>query len=89
MRFTVTWIPSAEGRLAKIWLEASDRGAIAKAANQIDRELRRNADTAGEGRFETERILFVPPLAIIYDVSVEDRLATVFAAFLAHEEGGL
>jgi hypothetical protein len=39
MRFTVTWHPSAERELAENWLKATDRRAVADAANTIDQLL--------------------------------------------------
>ena len=81
MRFTVTWSEDAECRLAEIWLAASDRRTVTEATSRIDDELGRHADTVGEGRSATRRIFFVPPLAIEFRVSTDDRLATVFAVW--------
>lgn len=39
MRFTVSWLRSAELELAQLWLNAEDRTALASAANEIDRLL--------------------------------------------------
>lgn len=78
MRFTVTWTEDAECALARIWLAADARRAVAEASDHIDHELRRHADTSGEERFAGKRIFFVPPLAVFYDISTEDRIATVF-----------
>ncbi len=36
MNYTVVWRPSAERTLAQIWTAATDRQAIADAANLID-----------------------------------------------------
>lgn len=78
MKFTVTWSKDAESELAKLWFAATDRLAIAEASDRIDNVLRWHADTAGEERSLTRRIFFVPPLAVEYRISMDDRLATVF-----------
>lgn len=78
MKFTVVWLPSAKNWLAEIWLTAPDRGVITIATNQIDQKLKFNADTAGEGRSDGVRILIVSPLSVYFEVSTEDRIATVF-----------
>jgi hypothetical protein len=36
MKYTVVWKPSAEKRLAEIWMASSDRQRIADAADRID-----------------------------------------------------
>ena len=81
MTFTVLWKPTAERELTQLWLAAADRQAIAEAADRIDAELRRAADSVGESRSGDVRILIVPPLAVYFDVSPADRLATVFAVW--------
>jgi hypothetical protein len=40
MRCTLTWLPSADSRLAAIWNNASNRQAISDAANLIDHYLK-------------------------------------------------
>lgn len=81
MKFTVTWSEDAKRKLMELWIAAADRRAITDATNRIDTELRRHADTAGEERSTTRRIFFAPPLAIEFRISMDDRLATVFAVW--------
>jgi plasmid stabilization system protein ParE len=79
MRFAVTWTPSAEQDLADLWLNASDRDAVRAAADEIDARLQRNPLHEGQARANPTRILHVPPLAVLFDVSVPDRLVNVWA----------
>ncbi|MEX0717864.1 MAG: hypothetical protein WD066_14820 [Planctomycetaceae bacterium] len=48
MRFTVTWHPTAQAELARIWLGSDQRPAIARAANEIDQALSTAPDQKGE-----------------------------------------
>lgn len=71
MRFTVTWHPAAEAELAEIWLRASDRSSVTRAANAIDQALGAKPLEEGE-EFYGDRIFVVPPLAVTYSVSEQD-----------------
>jgi hypothetical protein len=77
MRYTVAWLPSAQNVLADIWNRASDRRAVADAANRIDAELRTDAHQKGRPLGGQRRDLRVAPLGVIFTVSPADRLATV------------
>jgi hypothetical protein len=84
MIFTVVWILTAEGRLARIWNTAPHRNAVAQAADQIDALLKRDPLGVGESRFGSVRVLHVPPLAVHYDVSEMDRLVRVLRVWRTH-----
>ena len=71
MRFTVTWHPTAEAELAKIWLQASDQTSVTQAANEIDQALATQPLSQGE-EFYGDRIFVVLPLAVTYTVSEPD-----------------
>jgi hypothetical protein len=73
MIYTVVWKPIAEQRLTKLWIAASNRQSVADATNRIDQRLRREPDQQGESRDAKRRILFVPPLAVLYRVEDDDR----------------
>jgi plasmid stabilization system protein ParE len=76
MRFTVTWHPSAEEELAKIWVRSTDRAAIAQAANLIDQLLTANPTAQGED-FYGDRLLVVLPLAVTFTISEPDRAVRI------------
>jgi hypothetical protein len=78
VRFTVTYLPSPEQDLASIWVNAADRQAIADAANAIDALLADDPLGVGESRTGITRILIVEPLAVLYDVIVDDRRVSVW-----------
>jgi len=77
MKYTVTWKPDAEAELAAIWNAATDRSAIAQAANKIDHLLATNPAEQGESRTQSIRILFVEPIGIFFDVNDADLLVSV------------
>ena len=76
MIFTVVWLPAALGKLAGFWVNGPDRQAVADASNEIGRLLRIDAQARGLPFFE-RRMLAVAPLAVTFDVSLDDRLVTV------------
>jgi hypothetical protein len=76
VRFTVTATTSATNELAEIWLRAADCNAVQEASDNIDDLLR--SDPLGVGiPSEPDRIFFVPPLGVVYDVKVADRMVTI------------
>lgn len=81
MNFTVTWTPSAESDLAAVWLAAPDRTAVARAAHEIESHLRVAPLELGESRESSvNRIVFWPPLAVLFDVVLDDQI--VFVRFV-------
>ena len=76
MKYTVAWMPSAQDELTKIWLAASDRQAVADAADAIDQELATDADQKGTP-YGTRRLFDIHPLVVSFKVSPDDRLVTV------------
>ena len=81
MTYTVLWSPDAENDLAAIWLAAKDRADITDASDQIDALLRQDAHLQGEARHGRLRILFIPPLAIDFEVIQDDRIARVLTVW--------
>ena len=79
MKWTVGWSPFALNQLAELWLAASDREAITQAVDEIDRQLRLDPLTQGESRTAGRRILFLPPLVVIFEVVEPDRKVSVLA----------
>ncbi|MEX2139528.1 MAG: hypothetical protein WD894_09725 [Pirellulales bacterium] len=72
MKYTVVWKPAAERHLMEIWMRASDRDAVARAADDLDAALTHNADQQGESREEGVRVTFAAPLGINFEVSAAD-----------------
>ena len=79
MKFTVVWSCEAEDDLAELWLDAETRAEIVAAAREVDDALREDAHLLGERRYSRFRVLYSDPLAVDFEVKVEDRIVRVIA----------
>ncbi|MBI1831026.1 MAG: hypothetical protein HYR84_06200 [Planctomycetes bacterium] len=77
MKFSTDW-QAVENDLAAIWVNAANRQDISDAANLIERVLRNDPLNAGEAREGNTRILIIQPLAVLYDVIVDDCRVVVW-----------
>jgi plasmid stabilization system protein ParE len=76
-RFTVVWQAQAHDDLAEIWVSGNRRAAVTAAAHQIDSDLRTDADIKGLPCDPGTRHFFVPPLLVVYDINLDDRIVRV------------
>ncbi len=81
MKYTVAWVPAALIELATIWNDADDRGEVAAASDEIDKQLAMAPLSVGESRGGNARIVFAGPLGIDYEVVEDDRMVTVLAVW--------
>ncbi|MEK6261205.1 MAG: hypothetical protein AABP62_21605 [Planctomycetota bacterium] len=79
MKFTVVWMRHLELKLAKIWNEAPDRQAVTNAVDVIDRQLSFDAMRQGRPTGDGLRVLTKKPIEVLFEVSVDDRIARVIA----------
>lgn len=79
IRYTVTATRKAEGDLARLWLQATDRNAISKASDTIDQLLRNDAPQRGCDAGRGFRQLIVSPLVIEFTVEEHDRQVTIWS----------
>jgi len=75
--YIVRWKRSALNRMTELWLDAADRSAITDAVAEIDRLLANNPLHAGESRSEQDRVLFVPPLGVFFEVGGTSHVVQV------------
>lgn len=77
--FELLWAPEAVDELAALWTQADSnlRQAITAAAHQIDQALQTDPLNQGESRARDERVLFVVPLGVTYDVDAVRRVVRV------------
>ena len=66
MNFTVTWTREALRQLLDLWTSATDPDAVDAATLRIDHTLSTDAHQQGESRIDPVRILFDPPLAVLF-----------------------
>jgi hypothetical protein len=76
-RYTVVWHQRARELLAEIWLQSSERSAIAAAGDAIDRQLAVDPQLKGIPAFGRIRKLVIPPLNCLFHVEADDRIAHV------------
>jgi hypothetical protein len=76
-RYTVAWHQAAHDELAQLWMEAPDRGALERAANAIDRQLKDDATDKGTPIPDDLRQLTVPPLRVLFAISQPDRIVRI------------
>jgi hypothetical protein len=81
MSYLVTWRPSAEQHLARLWMNATDRKALTLAADTIDADLARDPFAVGESRSGAIRIYIVSPLAVYYTVDAASQQVFVWAVW--------
>lgn len=78
MKYTVQWSRRALDAVAQLWLDNSDqRAEITQATATVDRILLMNPHEQGESRADDRRILFVPPLVVIFRAQADHNLVRV------------
>jgi len=77
MPFRVLWTPYAEERLADYLQNDPEPHILAGVARQIDRILVGNPATFGESRYDTNRIAFMYPLGVQFEVMDDVRTVIV------------
>jgi hypothetical protein len=75
--YRVDWIPYARALLASAWLGASNRNAVTRAQNAIDKALA--VDPKGQGRELSEGLWKIErlPLAAYYEIDESSGTVTV------------
>ena len=76
MRWTVVWLPFAQGQLANLWMSAPDRQAVTASSDRIDRELAEDADQKGTPLWPF-RMLVDDPLSVLFTVDPGDCMVYV------------
>jgi hypothetical protein len=77
MNFLVTWTRYALRQFHDMWTTATDPDAVDAAATRINQTLTTNADQQGESREGDVRILFDPPLAVLFVADVDIGVAYI------------
>ncbi len=78
MNYSVDWTPEADARLAEVWLNhPAARQAITEAQDRIDRLLAADPLRHAQSQVEGLYTLDEPPLRAQYEISEDERHATV------------
>lgn len=66
----VRWTPTARKELTALWVEAdsAQRHLVTAAAYAIDQRLKVDPQLQGESRSNSRRVLFEPPLGVLFRV---------------------
>lgn len=80
MIFFVVWTQAALNELADLWVRGDSilRKQITAAANAIDEELKLKPDEKGESRGNDDRVFFVYPLGVQFDIDHSRSTVRVF-----------
>ncbi len=71
MTYTVNWTRHALRQFQDMWTTATDPDAVDEAATRIGQTLTTDADQRGESREDDVRILFDPPLVVLFVPDVD------------------
>ena len=78
MKYSVQWGRLALEALARIWLDnPAQRAEITQATATTDQLLQVDPQTQGESRDSGRRIVFVPPLVIVFRVETVRRVVRI------------
>ncbi len=80
MIFIVTWTRHALRQFHDMWTTATDPDAVDDAVTRIDHAPTTDADQKGESREDDVRILFDPPLAVLFVADVDVGVVDVVSA---------
>jgi ParE toxin of type II toxin-antitoxin system, parDE len=77
--FQVEWDQDALDELATLWTKANpdERQALTAASHTIDQRLKTDPRSEGESRAEDRRVMFVPPLVVIFQIEDDSQTALV------------
>jgi len=78
-RYTVVWVPTAETKLAELWLTSKDPSAVQAASDFIDVVLATHPHSLGMEISAGLRAATVGCLQVLYRVYTLDRLVKVLA----------
>ena len=68
MNYSVLWSHTALQMLAAVWTSASDREAVTKSSQRLDILFAHHPLDIGESRDADRRIVFDPPIQVLYRV---------------------
>jgi hypothetical protein len=83
--YRVEWIQTARDELTLLWILADSpaRQAITAASAKIDPTLELDPLNVGESRTGDERVMFVDPLGVLFEVDAANHIVWVFSVWLS------
>ena len=81
MNYKVIWNHGQLRRLAEVYMQLREEGGpasdVTQAMNGADQILAVNPKHVGESRSDEERVWYVPPLTITYEIHEEEKIVYV------------
>jgi hypothetical protein len=81
VNYSVAWSDIALAALAAVWNASSNRNAVTRAADRIERAIAADPHGAGVPTFDTVYELALPPLAVEYEVVDADCRAFILTCW--------
>ena len=77
--FQVVWGQRAVNDLAEIWMQGDStlRQAVTQATHNIEQALRDDPFETSESREGEDRVIFAPPLGVLFEADLESRIVRV------------
>jgi hypothetical protein len=77
--FRVEWLREAVSELADLWIKADSpsRQVLTEVTHALDQELQADPFRQSESREEEVRILFADPLAVLFEVELQQRIVWI------------
>jgi hypothetical protein len=82
VRYKVTWLPSADSRLAELWMTSRWASRITSAADWYELNLATRPNEIGESRPAGFRVAFEFPLGITFYVDEVAKEVTVIRVWV-------
>ena len=82
MNYFVDWRPAAHERLEQIWMAATDKRDVLRAANRIDYLLAKNPRLDDATSMGEESTLIVEPLAVDFRVSETEHKVFILSVWM-------
>lgn len=86
MLYTIRWTPRALDDLAKLWLSAENRSAVAEASNEIDEFLSVDPHDPSLEVISNVGTIMRGPIGVDFWVDEDRKRVTVYAAWKAIED---
>jgi plasmid stabilization system protein ParE len=78
VKYTIHWSRQALDAVAQLWLDnPAQQAEITEATAAVDQLLQYDPHERGESRDDGRRIVFVPPLAVIFHVDAGQNLVRI------------
>ena len=81
--YRIEWLPAAAMELVRLYRDASPeaQAALSLALDSLERDLSTEPHKAGESRVWPSRVLFAPPLAVLFVADFRRQVVTMISVW--------